>query len=109
MSNPAFRSPAFQPGAQGAVATATAQQLQEMYDQPSAQRPTTEPMTIQDTLVKSGLTFAVLLIGAVAGWISTTIVLQNLAAQGASSAAPAMGIFVGAAVVALVLGLVNAF
>ncbi|OJX63192.1 MAG: hypothetical protein BGO95_09265 [Micrococcales bacterium 73-13] len=103
MQNPAFRNEAFKSDGQGAVATMTAQQLQDLYDQPSAQRIATEPMTIQDTLVKSGLTFAILITGAVIGWIATSTALQS------GSSGTAVGIFVGAGLVALVLGFVNVF
>lgn len=101
MQNPAFRNPAFQDGAQSTV---SAERLQEMYDQPAYRRPDAEPMTIQDSLQKSALTFAVLIAGAVVGWVAVAAALQN-----ATTTAPAMGIFIGAGLVALVLGLVNVF
>lgn len=104
MQNPAFRNAAFQNGAEGAAATVSAARLQEMYEQPAYQRPESEPMTIQDSLLKSALTFAILLAGAVVGWIAVAMALQN-----ATTTAPAMGIFIGAGLVALVLGFVNVF
>ncbi|MBO9578305.1 MAG: Bax inhibitor-1/YccA family protein [Microbacteriaceae bacterium] len=103
MQNPAFRNAAFQPGAQGAVATMTAAQLQELYDQPSAQKPASDPMTVQDTLAKSGLSFLVLLATAAIGWVMVALFVQN--GQGGA----AVGTFAVAAIVGLVLGLVNAF
>jgi len=103
MQNPAFRSSAFQDGANGA-GTVSAQRLQEMYEQPAYQRPDTETMTVQDSLLKSALTFVILIAGAVIGWISVAATMQN-----ATSTAPAMGIFIGAGLVALVLGFVNVF
>ena len=104
MQNPAFRNAAFQNGAEGAAATVSAARLQEMYEQPAYQRPESEPMTIQDSLLKSALTFVILLAGAVVGWIAVSMALQN-----ATTTAPAMGIFIGAGLVALVLGFVNVF
>jgi len=94
MQNPAFRNAAFQPGGQGAVATMTSEELQDLYDRPSAQRPATEPMTIQDSLAKSGLTFAVLLAGAVVGWLTAPLVPM---------------LWIGAAIVGFVFALINIF
>ncbi len=78
-------------GGPGQPPPPTAAQLAEMYHQPALVRPTTV-MTINDVLIKSGLSFAVLLAGAVVGWVT----------------AP-MFIWVGGMIVGLVLGLVNAF
>ncbi len=94
MQNPAFRNSAFQSGSQGAAATMTATQLQDLYDQPSAQRPTTEPMTIQDSLTKSAMTFAILLAGAVIGWVTAPLVPM---------------LWIGAAIVGFVFALINVF
>ena len=104
MQNPAFRNPAFQNDAQGAGTAVSAERLQEMYEQPAYQRPDTEPMTIQDSLVKSTLAFVILIAGAVVGWIAVAAMLQN-----ATTTTPAMGVFIGAGLVALVLGFVNVF
>ncbi|HWL01176.1 MAG TPA: Bax inhibitor-1/YccA family protein [Microbacteriaceae bacterium] len=104
MQNPAFRNAAFQNGAQGTNTAVSAERLQEMYEQPAYQRPETEPMTIQDSLLKSTLAFTILIAGAVVGWIAVSAALQN-----ATTTAPAMGIFIGAGLVALVLGFVNVF
>ncbi len=93
MQNPAFRNAAFQSGAQ-AAATPSAQQLQTMYDQPSAPLTTTEPMSYQDSLIKSAVTFVVLLSGAVVGWLT----------------APAVPLlWIGAGIVGFALALVNIF
>lgn len=104
MQNPAFRNAAFQNGAQGASTAVSTARLQEMYEQPAYQRPDTDSMTIQDALTKSTLSFAILIAGAVIGWIAVSAALQN-----ATSTAPAMGIFIGAGLVALVLGFINVF
>ena len=85
-SNPAFsQSPAFQNGA-----TLSAEKLQELYDSPSAGSLETDRMTVEDTIVKTAISFALLLAGAVFGWN-----------------APAL--WVPAAIVGLVLAFVNIF
>ena len=94
MRNPAFRSPAFSATPQAAAPTLTAAQLEELYAQPSAQRPSTEPMTYQDTLLKSALTFAILITGAVVGWLTAETVPF---------------LWIAAAGVGFVLALVNTF
>jgi len=104
MQNPAFRNDAFQNDRQGTAATVSAERLQEMYEQPAYQRPDAETMSIQDSLAKSALTFVILLAGAVIGWVAVAVMLQN-----ATTTAPAMGVFIGAGLVALVLGFVNVF
>ncbi|GAB3573531.1 Bax inhibitor-1/YccA family protein [Leifsonia lichenia] len=68
-SNPAFsQSPAFQNGST-AAATLSAENLQEMYNSPSAGAVETDRMTVEDTIVKTAVSFGVLLVGAVIGWI----------------------------------------
>jgi len=99
MDNPAFRNQAFQPSSASRATTATSsvlsdEQLRQMVELPSAPRESTDPMTVQDTLAKSGLAFAVLLAGAVVGWLVTPAVPM---------------LWLGAGLVALVLGLVNTF
>ena len=87
------RNPAFATNAAGGVAAAqniSAQQLDELYKSPSA--PESEVMTVEDTLAKTVGAFAILLVGAAVGWISGMPLL-----------------WIGAAVVGLVLGLVNSF
>lgn len=105
MQNPAFRNSAFQAGrgASAVTAAATAENLQAVYDLPAAEREVRDPMTVQDTLAKTGLAFAVLVAGAVIGWALT--------AGAIAGTLPAAFAFVwlGAGLVALVLGLVNAF
>ena len=81
---------------QGAVAVAqdvSAQELQEMYNQP-ATLPDREVMTVEDTIVKSAAAFAVLLVGAAIGWVTDH-----------RDAVPLWG----AAIVGFVLALVNIF
>ncbi|WP_173923618.1 Bax inhibitor-1/YccA family protein [Agromyces sp. Marseille-P2726] len=95
LDNPAFkRNPAF--SSQGAVAAAqdvSAQQLQEMYDQP-ATLPDREVMTYDDALQKSAVSFGLLLVGAAIGWFA---------------AAPLPFLWIGAGIVGFVLALVNIF
>lgn len=63
-TNPAFNNnPAFKENP-------TAEQLQALYDLPSANRAPERTMTVEDTVVKSFITFAVIILGAVAGWIA---------------------------------------
>lgn len=95
-SNPAFsRNPAFAaPGAFAATKTLSDSELQELYTAPSASAQDTGRMTYEDTIVKTVLSFAVLLVASAASWILTpTIPLLPIA-----------GLIVG-----LVLGLVNVF
>jgi uncharacterized YccA/Bax inhibitor family protein len=89
-SNPAFtNSPAFK--AQAAVpATISAQQLDELYGRPAATPVETERMTYEDTIVKTVFSFAILLAGAVVGWIVPVLALP-------------------AALIGFVLALVNIF
>jgi uncharacterized YccA/Bax inhibitor family protein len=95
LDNPAFsRNPAF--NSQGAVAAAqnvSAEQLQEMYNQP-ATLPDREVMTIEDSIAKAAAAFGVLLVGATIGWLTF-------------SSVPFL--WVGAGIVGFVLALVNIF
>lgn len=71
----------------------SAEQLDQMYRMPSAEwqaPPAERPMTYDDVLMKTAFCFAVLLAGAVVGWFVPVLALP-------------------AAIVGLVLGLVNAF
>ena len=73
--------------------TVSTQQLDEIYNRSSAPVDG-DVMTIEDTIAKTVGAFALLLVGAAIGWIT----------------APTMPLlWIGAAVVGLVLGLVNAF
>ncbi len=72
------------------AATPRADQLEDMYAAPSATPVQTGRMTYDDVVVKTGITFAVLLVGAVIGWQLPQLFW--------------IGMIVG-----LVLGLVNAF
>ncbi|MDO7882929.1 Bax inhibitor-1/YccA family protein [Salinibacterium soli] len=93
-NNPAFRNPAF--SAQGGVAAAqdiSAQQLDEIYNRPSAE-PQGEVMTVEDTIAKTVGAFAVLLVGAAIGWLTIGV---------------APFLFVLGGIVAFVLALVNIF
>jgi uncharacterized YccA/Bax inhibitor family protein len=91
--NPVFnRTPGFggrQQAGYGTVAPST-EQLEDMYSAPSATPVQTGRMTYDDVVVKTGLTFGVLLVGAVIGWFTPQL-------------------YIVGAIVGLVLGLVNAF
>lgn len=91
-NNPVFgRSEAFKSGQAGFDAAApTAEELQQMYGAPSATPVQTGRMTYDDVVVKTGITFGVLLVGAVIGWQAPQLALIG-------------------AIVGLVLGLVNSF
>ncbi|MFP7762129.1 Bax inhibitor-1/YccA family protein [Marisediminicola sp. LYQ134] len=77
-SNPAFtNSPAFsnKPGTSAqlfqpqAAATLSAGQLDDLYNRPSAGPSETDRMTYEDTIVKTVVSFGILLVGAAIGWI----------------------------------------
>jgi len=88
--NPAFsRNPEFTRGTLATAQDVSAQQLDEIYNRPSH-----EPMTMEDTIVKTVVSFIVLVAGAAIGWVS-------------AEAMPFL--WIGAALVALVLALVNIF
>jgi uncharacterized YccA/Bax inhibitor family protein len=87
-SNPAFsQSPAFQNGS-AANATLSAEQLQALYASPAATSVDTDRMTVEDTIGKTAISFGVLVVGALVGWVI-----------------PAL--WVPAAIVGLVLAIVN--
>ncbi|MBG6239081.1 putative YccA/Bax inhibitor family protein [Mycetocola sp. CAN_C7] len=93
MNNPAFNNPAFaQQGAQVlAHRTATASELDDIYNRPAVQA---DRMTVEDTVMKSAIAFGVLIVGAIAGWF-------------VGATMPAL-VF-GAAIIGFVLALVNIF
>jgi uncharacterized YccA/Bax inhibitor family protein len=101
-SNPVFdRNPAFTAGGGGgrfaaAPATMTAQQLQGMYDAPSATPVQTQRMTLDDVVVKGAIAFGTLITVAAASYF--------LLPAGLSALGMLAGLIVG-----LVLGLVIAF
>jgi len=95
LDNPAFsRNSAFsQQGAVAAAQNVSAQQLQELYDQP-ATLPDREVMTVENTIAKTVGAFGVLLVFAAAGWLLT----------------PAMPwLFWAGSIIGFVLALVNIF
>jgi uncharacterized YccA/Bax inhibitor family protein len=73
-----------------AVDAATIERLEQSYAGPSAGPLQTRRMTYNDVIVKTGMTFGVLLVGAVVGWVAPQLFWIG---------------FIGG----LVLGLVNAF
>ena len=92
VNNPAFAgNKAFSPNA-------TAEELQALYDAPSANRAPEPALTYEATIAKSFISFAVLLVGAVAGWMIT-----------ATNPAFGMTLVMFAAIGALVLAMVNIF
>ncbi|WP_168626259.1 MULTISPECIES: Bax inhibitor-1/YccA family protein [unclassified Cryobacterium] len=96
MSNPAFsNSPAFTANAAKALARPaapdfSAEQLDEMYGRPAATPVDTDRMTYEDTIVKTVVSFAILVAGAAVGWFVPVLALP-------------------AALVGFVLALVNIF
>jgi len=107
-SNPAFsRNPAFRPGqvsrseleriyGNGGTGTTTApvdtERLEEAYSLPAATPAQAGRMTVEDTVVKTILSFAILIAGAVVGWTLADPLVM-----------------IGGAIGGLVLGLVNTF
>jgi len=93
-SNPAFtNSAAFSTNAAKASQfnrPVTPDELSAMYGRPSATPDESGRMTYEDTVVKIGVSFAILLVGAVIGWMIPILTIP-------------------AAIVGLVLGLVNTF
>ncbi len=66
-SNPAFsRSPVF---AETARPTASVQELDELYGRPSATPTDTGRMSYNDTIMKTLISFGILLVGALVGWM----------------------------------------
>ncbi|MGN6503263.1 MAG: Bax inhibitor-1/YccA family protein [Pseudolysinimonas sp.] len=100
MANPVFsRNPIFSEKAaaraQAAppVPTPTAEQLSAQYEAPSPSADELGRMTYEDTLVKTGVSFAVLLVGAVIGWVLGDFLIVTI----------------GAALIGFVLAMVNTF
>ena len=96
--NPAFGKNAFAQTPVGAppAPTAeqrqnmTAQQLQDLYSQPAATPVETERMSYDDVIMKTAITLGVVLVGAVIGWFNPMLAIP-------------------AAIIAIVLALVNIF
>lgn len=98
MANPVFsRSPIFNDKAAARVAVAppvpTAGQLEQQYQVPSATPDEMGRMTYEDTIVKTAVSFGVLLAGAVVGWMLGSYPI----------------ITIGAALIGFVLAMVNVF
>jgi uncharacterized YccA/Bax inhibitor family protein len=99
MANPVFNnSPIFSDkAAQRRVAVAppvpTASELQQQYEVPSATPDEMGRMTYEDTIVKTAVSFAVLVAGAVVGWMLGSYPIVTI----------------GAALIGFVLALVNIF
>jgi len=95
-SNPAFsRNEAF--SARGAVASSQAPSnadLQSLYNRPSAGSQDTDRMTYEDTITKTGLGFALLIVAAAVSWVATPVLPF---------------LFILGGIAGFVLGLVNVF
>lgn len=75
-SNPAFsRNPLFNEQGGTSTATPSAQSLDELYNAPSAGATDTDRMTVEDTVHKTAFCFALLVIGAIVGWLIPGIAL----------------------------------
>lgn len=92
LTNPAFSTnPAFQNNGQSATAApVSAESLEQIYQAPSATSADTDRMTVEDTINKSAISFALLVAGAVVGWMVPVL-------------------YIPAAIVGFVLALVNIF
>ena len=93
MANPAFNSAgyagAIKAGRQGQVsaselkklynrpATAAASDLDELYERPAATPVETDRMSYEDTIVKTVIAFAILLAGAVVGWMVPILMIPG--------------------------------
>jgi uncharacterized YccA/Bax inhibitor family protein len=87
-SNPAFSmSPAFSPSKRASV---SAQELDELYGRPTATSAQTGRMSYNDVVMKTIITFGVLIAGALVGWVIPALAIPGF-------------------VVGLVLALVNIF
>lgn len=93
LENPAFRSQAFT-GNSSVANAVSVEELQDIYNRPTAGAADTDRMTVEDTVVKSVVAFAFLLVGAAIGWMT----------------APTLPLlWMGAALVGFVLAMVNIF
>ena len=74
-SNPAFsRSLAFR---ESTVATPSADQLDEIYGRPSASSVDTGRMSYEDTIMKTLISFGILVAGAVVGWVAPVLAIPG--------------------------------
>ena len=74
-SNPAFsQSLAFR---DSSVGTPSAQQLDEMYGRPSASSMETDRMSYEDTIMKTLISFGILVAGAVVGWVIPALAIPG--------------------------------
>ncbi|RLP83802.1 Bax inhibitor-1/YccA family protein [Mycetocola lacteus] len=81
-NNPAFRNPAFNNGGAqaqaGTQAQMSAEQLQHLYNQPVGAVDASDRMTVEDTVVKTGISFAILVVGAVIGWAVPVLMIPAM-------------------------------
>lgn len=74
-SNPAFsRSLAFR---ESTVATPSTDQLDEIYGRPSASSVDTGRMSYEDTIMKTLISFGILVAGAVVGWVAPVLAIPG--------------------------------
>ncbi|RZU64220.1 putative YccA/Bax inhibitor family protein [Microterricola gilva] len=93
LENPAFRSQAFT-GNTSVANAVSVEELQDIYNRPTAGAVETDRMTVEDTVVKTGFAFGVLVLGAMLGWVT----------------APTMpAIWMIAGIIGFVLAMVNIF
>jgi uncharacterized YccA/Bax inhibitor family protein len=94
-NNPIFSDKAAARAAQAAppVPAASAEQLNAQYSVPSPSADEMGRMTYEDTIVKTAIGFAVLLVGAVVGWVLGDFLIVTI----------------GAAIIGFVLAMVNTF
>lgn len=89
-NNPAFNNPAFKSNNAATQQAMSAEQLQNMYNQPVAGAGAADRMTVEDTVVKTAVAFVVLVATAVIGWQMPQLMLVG-------------------AIVGFVLAMVNSF
>jgi uncharacterized YccA/Bax inhibitor family protein len=81
LTNPAFsKNPAFTGNGNGQAATAatlSAENLEQMYQSPSATSVETDRMTVEDTINKTAISFGLLLVGAVIGWMIPALTIPG--------------------------------
>lgn len=89
-NNPAFNNPAFNSNNAATQQAMSAEQLQNMYNQPVAGAGAVDRMTVEDTVVKTAIAFVVLVATAIIGWQFPSLMLPG-------------------AIVGFVLAMVNSF
>jgi uncharacterized YccA/Bax inhibitor family protein len=73
-SDPLYFSRVFR---ESTVATPNADQLDEMYGRPSASSVDTDRMSYEDTIMKTLISFGILVAGAVVGWVAPVLAIPG--------------------------------